>query len=151
MAVTANLYERDIVAWAKQQAHALRAGLFDQLDIEHLADEIDDVGKSEQRELIHRLAILIGHLLKWSYQPTRRGASWESTIRTQRAAIARRLQRTPSLKHTLADPDWLADAWSDGRDLAVRETALPDLPENCPWSVEKILAADWLPDHDNDF
>ncbi|WP_006786734.1 DUF29 domain-containing protein [Thiorhodospira sibirica] len=144
--MTSKLYERDIVAWAKQQAHALRAGLFDQLDLQHLAEEIEDVGKSEQRELIHRLAILIGHLLKWCYQPTRRGASWESTIRTQRAAIARRLRRTPSLKHTLADPDWFADAWSDGRDLAVGETGLTDLPENCPWSLETMLTPDWLPD-----
>lgn len=140
------LYDQDIVAWANQQAEALRTGHFAQLDLEHLAEEIEDVGKSEQRELMSRMAILIGHLLKWCYQPERRGASWESTIRTQREAIARRLQRTPSLQRTLSDPDWFADAWSDGRDLAVRETGLSDLPQNCPWSTETILTSDWLPD-----
>ena len=142
-----NTYDQDIVVWAQEQAQALRAGLFDQLDLEHLAEEIEDVGKSEQRELMHRLAILIGHLLKWAYQPTRRGASWESTIRTQREAIARRLKRTPSLKHTLADPDWFTDAWSDGRDLAVNETGLSTLPQECPWSLDNMLTVDWLPDH----
>ncbi len=142
------LYDQDIVAWANQQAEALRTGHFEQLDLEHLAEEIEDVGKSEQRELISRMAILIGHLLKWCDQPERRGASWESTIRTQREAIARRLRRTPSLKRTLSDPDWFADAWSDGRDLAVRETGLPDLPQDCPWSLETMLTPDWLPDHE---
>lgn len=146
MAASQTLYDRDIVIWAHQQAQALRAGRFDQLDLAHLAEEIEDVGKSEQRELIHRMALLIGHLLKWGYQPARRGASWESTIRTQREAIARRLKRTPSLKHTLEDPDWFADAWSDGRDLAVRETGLPHLPHHCPWRLEQILTSDWLPD-----
>jgi hypothetical protein len=141
-----SLYDQDIVAWANEQAQALRAGRFDRLDLEHLAEEIEDVGKSEQRELISRMAILIGHLLKWGYQPLRRGASWESTIRTQRDAIARRLRRTPSLQRTLSDPDWLADAWSDGRDLAVRETMLTDLPQHCPWPLETMLASDWLPD-----
>ncbi|QGU32424.1 DUF29 domain-containing protein [Thermochromatium tepidum] len=147
MKSSSSLYDLDIVAWANEQAQALRAGRFDRLDLEHLAEEIEDVGKSEQRELISRMAILIGHLLKWCYQPERRGASWESTIRTQRAAIARRLKRTPSLKRTLSDPDWFADAWSDGRDLAVRETGLSDLPLDCPWPLETMLDSDWLPEN----
>nr|WP_194374842.1 DUF29 domain-containing protein [Thiospirillum jenense] len=139
------MYDHDIVAWANEQAAALRASQLERLDLEHLADEIADVGKSEQRELISRLAVLIGHLLKWAYQSERRGASWESTIRTQRSAIARRLRRIPSLKHTLSDPDWFADAWNDGRDLAVRETGLTALPMECPWPLENILKTNWFP------
>lgn len=45
-------YEQDIVAWAREQAALLRAGRVDLLDLEHIADEIEDVGKSEQRELV---------------------------------------------------------------------------------------------------
>ena len=56
-------YETDIVAWANEQAALLRAGKLSQLDIEHIADEVEDVGKSEQRELASRLAILLAHLL----------------------------------------------------------------------------------------
>jgi len=44
-------YDQDIIAWANEQASLLRTGQFDQLDIAHLAEEIEDVGKSEQREL----------------------------------------------------------------------------------------------------
>ena len=51
-------YENDIVAWAKEQACLLRSGKLSILDIEHIAEEIEDVGKSEQRELASRMAVL---------------------------------------------------------------------------------------------
>jgi hypothetical protein len=56
--MSANLhdYDGDIIAWANEQARLLRAGLFSQLDIEHIAEEIEDVGKSEKRELRKRQA-----------------------------------------------------------------------------------------------
>ncbi len=83
-AVTEPSYERDVVAWANEQARRLRAGEFHRLDIEHIADEIEDVGRSEKRELASRISVLMAHLLKWQYQPGRRGASWTGTIRVQR-------------------------------------------------------------------
>ena len=57
-------YEKDIVAWANEQASFIRAGRFELLDLEHIAEEIEDVGKSEQRELENRMAILWVHLNK---------------------------------------------------------------------------------------
>jgi hypothetical protein len=141
----AALYDTDVVAWANEQARLLRAGRFDQLDIEHIAEEIEDVGKSEQRELASRMAVLLAHLIKWQHQPERRGKSWEVTIRTQRNSIARRLHRTPSLVQSLHDPDWWADAWDDALDAATRETGLDDLPSSCPWDATQVLDLDWLP------
>ncbi len=58
-------YEKDVVAWANEQAALLRAGKFSALDIEHIAEEIEDVGKSQQRERGNRMAVLLAHLLKW--------------------------------------------------------------------------------------
>jgi hypothetical protein len=52
-------YERDAILWSQEQAHLLRAGRFSELDIEHLADEIDDVGRSEKRELASGMAVLL--------------------------------------------------------------------------------------------
>jgi hypothetical protein len=66
MTLTAD-YEQDVIAWANQQARLLRSGQFVALDIEHLAEEIEDVGKSEQREPVNRLALLLAHLLKWHF------------------------------------------------------------------------------------
>ena len=138
-------YESDIIAWANEQAGLLRAGRFDLLDIAHIAEEIEDVGKSEQRELANRMAILLSHLLKWRYQPERRGASWESTIREQRRALARRLRKTPSLKSCLDDPDWWSDAWLDARTLTTRETgiAFDRFPSDCPWTSAEVLEDHW--------
>ena len=138
-------YEDDIVAWANEQAKLLRAKRFDQLDIAHIAEEIEDVGKSEQRELASRFAVLLAHLLKWHYQPERRGTSWQSTIRTQRRAIALRLKRTPSLKVMLSDQDWREEIWLDAMTLAMKETGLDALPEDCPWAWEELLDPEWLP------
>jgi len=137
-------YEHDIVRWANEQAQLLRQRQTASLDWEHLAEEIADVGESEQRELASRMAVLLGHLLKWHYQPARRGSSWQAIITTQRGRIHRRLARTPSLKQCLYDSDWLADA----RDWAEKETAIPydRFLGQCPWPMADVLSDTWLPD-----
>ncbi len=147
MRATPNSYDKDVIAWANEQARLLRAGRFDALDIEHIADEIEDVGKSEQRELESRMAVLLAHLLKWQYQPDHRGSSWEVTIRHQREAISRRLKRTPSLKASLNDPEWWADAWGDARSDALKETGLPSnqFPDLCPWAFEQVMNSEFWP------
>jgi hypothetical protein len=140
-------YESDVVAWANQQAWLLRNKKFDLLDLEHLAEEIEDVGKSEQRELASRMAVLLQHLLKWHYEAARQGTSWQLTIKNHRERVKRRLKTTPSLKNCLQDEDWWVDAWLDARTGAEKETGIEfdKFPENCSWTVEQILADDWLP------
>jgi len=139
-------YEDDVVAWSTEQARFLREGRLDLLDIAHLAEEIEDVGKSEQRELANRMAVLLAHLLKWQLQPGRRGASWQITIRNQRRGIARRLDETPSLRPKLSDPDWWAGIWDDATAQAAEETGLSDFPETCSWAPNEVLDQEWLPD-----
>ena len=141
----ATAYKTDVIAWANEQASLLRAGKFNQLDIEHIADEVEDVGKSEQRELENRMATLLAHLIKWRFQPERRGKSWEATAREQRIMILRRLEKTPSLQGDLADAEWLADAWSDAKLKVFQEAGLEDLSLECPWSVAEVLRQDFLP------
>lgn len=144
MAIT---YDQDIIAWANEQAAHLRAGRFDLLDLEHIAEEIEDVGKSEQRELESRIAILLMHLLKWQYQPSHRSKSWERTIKEQRKRILIALKTTPSLKNSLNNQDWLDSTWSAAVSKAIDETNLDvDIfPENCQWSMSDVLTEGWLP------
>jgi hypothetical protein len=140
-------YERDLALWSRQQADLLRSGNWADLDIEHLADEIEDVGKSERREIISRMAILIAHLLKWHYQPARRSASWQATIRHQRNSVDIALSESPSLKTTaMADAKWQGVIWSDAVDIAIRETGLSDFPDSCPWSYDQVLNPEYWPD-----
>ncbi|QFY90616.1 DUF29 domain-containing protein [Magnetovirga frankeli] len=140
-------YESDVVAWANEQARLIRAGRFDQLDIEHIAEEIEDVGKSEQWELASRMAVLLAHLLKWEYQPARRGASWEITIRSHRKEVAYILYESPSLKGKLVEPRWLEMVWAKAINQANAETGLTNFPDECPWSInDEVLKEAWLPD-----
>jgi hypothetical protein len=143
--MTATSYETDVVAWSSEQARLIRAGQFDQLDLEHIAEEIEDVGKSEQRELASRMAVLIAHLLKWQYQPERQSTSWKRTIKEQRRALAFHLKQVPSLKSKLADPEWQGAIWADAVTLAINETGMGGFPDECPWALVDILAQNWLP------
>jgi len=139
-------YEADIVTWSKEQAGLLRSGRFDLLDIEHIAEEIEDVGKSEQRELANRMALLLTHLLKWQFQPGRQTASWQRTINEQRNGIKRRLIKSPGLQPVLTDPDWQAEIWADAVAQAASETGWADFPEACEWSMlGEVLLDGWLP------
>ncbi len=138
-------YESDVVAWADEQAQLVRAGRFELLDLEHIAEEIEDVGKSEQRELASRMAVLMTHLLKWQFQPERQSASWQRTIKEQRKSLGFHIKQVPSLKSKLGDSDWLDAIWSDAVTMAINETGMGEFPELCPWLIEDILSNDWLP------
>lgn len=140
-------YKSDVIAWANEQAALIRAGRFDLLDLEHIADEIEDVGKSEQREFENRMAVLLAHLIKWQYQPSRRGKSWARTIKEQRTMIIRRLDKTPSLRPELENPDFWSESWADAARMAEDETGILNVfPESCPWSFDQIMSPEFWPE-----
>jgi len=138
-------YEQDVVTWANEQAALLRAGKLSAIDIEHIAEEIEDVGRSEQRELASRMAVLLAHLLKWQFQPDRRGSSWQRTIKEQRRAIEARLRRTPGLQPVLSDAAWQDEIWADATAKAIEETNLTDFPDTCPWDMDEVLSQAFYP------
>ena len=146
--MTRTAYEKDVISWSKEQAELLRAGRFSELDIEHLADEIEDVGKSEKRELASRMVVLIVHLLKWKRQPALRGRSWLNTIAVQRQRVALALEATPSLKAVMREPDWRKDLWLEAALAASKETGLDVGEFGVEWSFtdEQILDPSFLPD-----
>ena len=138
-----NLYETDFYAWTLEQSKLLKAGDLKNLDIVNLVEEVESLGKQQRQELRNRLGVLIGHLLKWNYQPEERSKSWRVTIREQRREILRHLQENPSLKPYL--PEAIAHAYESGLDLVVRETPLdyPDLPEDCPYTINQLFDPDF--------
>ena len=138
-------YDDDAYAWAFEQAALLRAGRWCELDIEHLADEIESVGKSERRELEIALRLVLMHLLKWDHQPEKRSRSWTVTIANQRDHAARTLAENRSLKPKLGDI--IADVYRLARREASGETDL-DLsvfPEACPYDFDTLMTRpiDW--------
>lgn len=143
--MSANLYDTDFYAWANEQTALLRAGRMSAADIEHIAEEIESMGKGEQRELENRLSVLLLHLLKWQFQPVRRGASWEATVRVQRRDLARHISRNPSLKPQTNEA--ANYAYENARIEAAAETGLPEatFPTECPWSFETIMDETFWP------
>ncbi len=136
-------YSKDIVAWANEQAQLLRSRRFDLLDVDHIADEIEEVGKREQRELANRIAKLLVLLLK---RPDRQDSSLQRVINEQRKIIKKYLAKTPSLQPALTDEDWRSEIWSDAVVQAIGETGIADFPEVCPWLFQdQVLSDGWLP------
>lgn len=139
------LYETDLHAWSEAQADLLRKGRFEELDLPNLIDEVRGVGGSEKREIESRLDVLIGHLLKWKFQPGARRNSWTATILEQRMRIARILRGSPSLKRYPREV--FGECYLSGRLLASKDTGIDFtlFPEAAPFTVEQALDLDFLP------
>jgi len=143
------LHDKDFYAWANEQAGLLRAGRLSEADIEHIAEEIESMGKSEKRELINRLTVLLLHLLKWQHQPVLRSKSWCLTIEEQRNQLEDHLGDNPSLKASLGDA--MVAAYRNAILGAARETSLERnvFPVACPWSGEQIMDQNFFPEATN--
>ncbi len=142
---TLSSYETDFHLWTQQQAALLRQGQLAELDTAHLIDEIEDMGASNRRALGSYLELVLLHLLKWQYQPERRGNSWIESIGKGRNAIERLLEESPSLAPQLSLK--MEAEYRRARREAAAETGLPlpTFPEACPLTVEQVLDVDYWP------
>ncbi|TNG95745.1 DUF29 domain-containing protein [Pasteurellaceae bacterium USgator11] len=140
-------YNEDFYGWVNDQARLLKDGAFNQLDLENLIEEIECMGRSELSALRSRLKVLIMHLLKWKYQPTYQGRSWQLTIAEQRNEIEGLLDDSPSLKHKLANNDTLLKCWKLAVLGASKETGfeVSHFPTSPIWTLDEILNPDFLP------
>ncbi len=140
-----NLYEVDYHAWTQEQAQLLRDRQWQEIDLPNLVEEIESLGKQQRQELRNRLSLLLGHLLKWQYQPQHRTRSWLATIRVQRLDIADLLEDNPSLKPYLEEA--LRKAYLKAIELAAGETNLPNrtFPKECPYSLAEISDSQFYP------
>jgi hypothetical protein len=139
-------YEEDFALWSAEQAALLRAGRFDRVDLENVAEEIESLGRSDKHQIKSRLQVLLMHLLKWQRQPDNRSRSWASTIRDQREAILDLIEESPSLAPYPASI--LAQCYPRARLKASEETTiyLDLFPETCPYTIEQILDPGFLPE-----
>jgi hypothetical protein len=142
---TGATYEQDLYEWAVENARLLRERRFSEIDAANIAEELEDMGKSERRALFSHLRNLLLHLLKWQYQPERRGTSWTLSIRNTRDEIEIVLQDSPSLRDAAAQS--LETAYAKARSYAATETGIAEetFPRECPYSLEQILDDNFLP------
>ena len=148
----ASLYDRDFFAWTQEQAALLRQGAARQqdthLDLEHLAEEIDSLGKRDRRALTTNIARVIEHLLKLQYARSHEPrAGWETSVDVHRTKALKILADSPGLRREL--PNLLGESYHDGRRWAARSlrSAVDSkaFAESCPYTLEQILDHDWWP------
>lgn len=148
------LYETDFHLWLDETIHQLEDRRFETLDIDHLIEELKELGKSDKNALESNLMILLAHLLKLRVQndaPETMTGSWYNSVIEHRKRIEKQIKKMPSLKPYLATV--LNEAYADGRDIAIREgklakygVSIPDesaYPYVCPFTVEQILDDDF--------
>jgi len=143
--MSAQLHSHDFYTWTHQQAELLREGRFNELDTEHLIEELASMGARERRELGNRLAVLLAHLLKWQHQPERQGNSWRRTIKIQRIEINDLLADNPGLKNELSA--LFAKAYQKARVLAADETHFDEtaFPMEPPFDLREVLDLEFFP------
>jgi hypothetical protein len=139
------LYDSDFVDWVSQTARLLREGRFDEVDLAHLIEEVEDLGNRHRDAIDRQLTRLLMHLLKWQYQADRRSPSWESSIRESRKQISRLLRKYPSLQPYFEAQ--IEQCYQDAAEDARDETGLPSVtfPSVCLYGAEQILSRDFLP------
>jgi hypothetical protein len=145
--VESSLYDSDFYEWTQTVSGHLRNGRLPEADLEHIAEEIADMGKRDRRELFSRMTVLLMHLMKWAAQPERRNVStWKATIDEQREQIGYILEDSPSLRARLIGE--MPELYSRATLRASRETGMPadtfarpDTPR-----IDHLLTLDWYPE-----
>jgi hypothetical protein len=143
---TKTLYDTDFVEWAAHTVELLREGRFDEVDLEHVVEEIEDLGKSERSAVWSQLTRMLMHLTKMRIEPERSGASWRSSIVSARLEIEIRLRQSPSLRRHLEES--LQEIYRDAIRYALTETRQEKrgkelgIPERCPWPLKELLEGD---------
>ncbi len=140
-----SLYESDFNLWLETQTHLLKQKQFTQMDIEHLIEEIEDMGNNRKDALESNLMRVLQHLLKWKYQPEKRSNSWRASITEHSLRLNKAIKKSPSLKPYFTNV--YQECYQDARLVASRETGLDikTFPLDCPFTPEQVLDPDYLP------
>ena len=140
------IYQKDFYSWLMQNAELIQRGRLSEIDTDNIAEELESMGRSEKRELLSRLIVLIAHLLKWTYQAEKRTYSWECTIEEQRHQVIDVLEDSPSLKNQLEER--LTSAYQRAVVMAAKETGIKKkhFPANCPFSLIQVMDKDFYPE-----
>lgn len=139
-------YASDFSGWLARTVQLLREQRWAEIDVEHLIEEVENVGKSERRGLTSQLTRLLIHLLKWRYQPWRRTDSWLDSITDARTQIQLTIEDNPGFQNYPGEQ--FALCYRRARQGAAEQTGidLKTFPEECPFPLASVLQTGWLPE-----
>ncbi len=142
------LYESDFVLWIDETIKHLKQKELEQIDWEHLIEEIEDLGREQRRKVNSFLRQLFVHLLLYQYWTKERpycGNGWKGEISNFRAELDELLISKTLLNYLQEEFD---KVYSKARKIAINKTGLPAniFPETCPYTVEQVLDSEFFPD-----
>ena len=134
------LYDTDFAEWTARMAELLRAGRMGEVDLEHVAEEIEDLGKRDRWAVHSQMLRLLLHQIKRRIQPERDCANWRRSIVNSQERIAHRLKDSPSLMAYLEQE--LNDIYIRAARGALFETGVKSasLPAQCPFTLDQLLS-----------
>jgi len=145
-------YDHDFYAWSQHQAAVLREMPVadNRFDREHVAEEIEDLGKSERDAVRSQVRRIIEHFLKLQYSPAEQPRlGWMRSINEARSILGDKL--SPTLRRDVETR--LVTLYEDARyaaELALREFgeehSARGLSTECPYTLDQILEKRWYPE-----
>lgn len=134
------LHETDFNLWIEAVKKAIAERDFDNMDWDHLIEEIEDMGASQKRALRSYTQRLIEHIFKiqyWQSERERNLNGWKSEIINFRTEIQNILEDSPSLRNYLVEnyPNWYRKSMQK-----YQKNNLFQVPQHSPIELEKILA-----------
>lgn len=145
-----SLYDQDVDAWAQQQADALhrlaesRPDLPNELDLENVAEEIEDAGKSELGNVETFVELILIHLIKAASVPdTDPLRAWSKEVRVFRAQLLRKLTRSMRAKIDM-DELWRLARLSADADLTKQgDKILAQLAPSSPFTLDDLTGPEF--------
>ena len=139
------LYELDDSQWLGETISLLRNHQFQQLDLEHLIEELEDLGKEKKNAVASLLEQVIRHLLLlqyWTKETEYNTINWQEEIYNFRTQLRRKM--TANLRNYLEEE--LNYIYEDALGFVKIKTANTVIfPSQCPYSLEQLLDRSWLP------
>jgi len=141
--ITKTLYDTDFVEWTAHTADLLRQGRFDEVDLEHVVEEIEDMGKRDFSAARSQLRRMLVHLIKQKIQPERDGASWQGSIANAQDELLDSIRDSPSLRRRLSGE--IANVYPRAVRIALIETGSSSpqgalaVPDRCPFTLAELL------------
>lgn len=147
-ALLETLYQADYVLWLEKTIDQLRHRDLDGLDIEHLLEELEDLGREQRNAVVSLLDQIIRHLLLLSYwqaEVPRNHTHWQGEIYNFRVQLGDRLTQT--LYNYLEVR--LEDIYKRSlKAVQIKTDNQVSFPMTCPYSLDQLLDIDWLSDTD---
>lgn len=141
------IYEQDYPEWLEITLNQLQNQDLENIDWEHLIEEITALGSEQRRKVESYLLRLLIHLLLYNYWSSEKdwsGRGWEKEIDNFRLELDLLLESKVLYNHCEKVLDKI---YSKARSNAIRKSELSPaiFPENCPYSLTEILNPEWLP------